>query len=106
MEDKIKNNYAMEISDEYKMFQNCSVSIKNLDDHIYHTISSAYAYNPGSLHKQCNSNFDKDFVNYLSLRGDTSKMSASIVSCNLLSEDYDIFQSPSVTTITDIESNI
>ena len=46
MEDKRKTNYEMEISDEDDMFQKCSVSIKNLDKHIYSTISRAYAYDP------------------------------------------------------------
>ena len=32
----------MEISDDNDMFQNCSVSINNLDDHIDSTIRSAY----------------------------------------------------------------
>ena len=93
----------MDISDDNGMFQNFSVSIKNLDEHIYSTIISAYAYDPGSLHKQCNSNFDKDFVNALSLRGEISKMSASIGSFNASSKDCDLFQYPSVTTITNIE---
>ena len=54
VDDKRKTNYAMYISNEYGMFQNCSVSIKNLDDNIDSTIGSAYAYDPGSMHKQCN----------------------------------------------------
>ena len=83
MEDKRKATYAMDISDDNDIFQNCFISIKNLDGNINSTISIAYAYDPGSLHKQCNSNFDKDFSNYLSLRGDISIMSSSIGSCNL-----------------------
>ena len=83
MEDKRKTNYTMDISDDNDIFQNCFISIKNLDGNINSTISIAYAYDPGSLHKQCNSNFDKDFSNYLSLRGDISIMSSSIGSCNL-----------------------
>ena len=52
VEDKIKTNYAMEISDEDGMFQNLSISINNLDDYIDYTISSTYTYYPGSMHKQ------------------------------------------------------
>ena len=81
-----RNNYAMEISDYNYMFRTCSVYIKNLGEHIDSTISSTYAYDPISLHKQCNSNFYKDFVNALSLRGEISKMSASIGSYNVSSE--------------------
>ena len=106
VEDKRKTNYAMEISDDYDMFKNWSVSIKNVDEHIDSKTRRAYAYDPGSLHKQCNSNFDKDFANALSLRGEIYKMSASIGSCNVPSEECDIFQSPSVTTITNLEYNI
>ena len=32
-------------------------------------------------------------------------MSASVGSCNVSSEDYNLFQYPSVTTITNLESN-
>ena len=52
VEDKRKTDYVMEISDEDDMFKNYSVYIKNLDEHIYSTIISAYKYDPGSLHKQ------------------------------------------------------
>ena len=62
-------DYAMYISDENDVFQNLYVSTKNLDENINSTTISAYSYDPGSLHKQCNSNFYKDFANALSLRG-------------------------------------
>ena len=78
VEDKIKSNYAMEISDEYYMFRNCSISIENLDEYIESTIRSVYAYDPASLHKQCYSKFDNDFSNGISLRGEISNMSSSI----------------------------
>ena len=74
VEDKRNTNYAMEISNYNNMFQNCFVSINNLDKNIYSTIRSVYEYDPG-LHKQLNSNVDKDFVNDLSLRGEISNMS-------------------------------
>ena len=45
------------------------------------------------------------FSNSLSLRGEISKMSASVGSCNESSEDYNLFRYPSVTTITNLESN-
>ena len=57
-----------DISDDNDMFQDFSVSINNLDENIDSIINSAYAYDPGSTHKKCNSNFDKDFSNALSLR--------------------------------------
>ena len=59
----------MEISDEDYMFQNLPVSIKNLDEHIDYTISRAYTYDPGSLQKQCNSYFDKDFAKCSKFKG-------------------------------------
>ena len=105
VKDKIKTNYAMEISDEDGMFQNLSISINNLDEHIDSTISSTYTYFPGSLHKQWSSKFYNDFANSLSLRGEISKTSASIGSCNASSEDCELFQYPSVTTITNLEYN-
>ena len=52
VEDKRKTNYAMEINDENDMFQNWSISINILDEHISSTFSSVYAYNPGIIHKQ------------------------------------------------------
>ena len=52
VEDKRKTNYAMEIRYDNDMFQNRSVSIKNIDEYIYSTIISAYAFDLGSLHKQ------------------------------------------------------
>ena len=54
VENERRTEYAMEISDDNEMFQNCSVSINNLDKHIDSTISRMYEYEPGSLHKQCN----------------------------------------------------
>ena len=92
----------MEISDDNGMFQKCFVFNKKLDENIDSTIISTYAYDLGSLHKQCDSNFDKDFVNALSSRGEISNMSASIGIFNVSSEDCDLFQSPSVTNITNI----
>ena len=65
-EDERRTDYAMEISDDNYMFQNYSISIKNLDENIYFTIRIVYAYKPEILHKQCN---DKDFANDLILRG-------------------------------------
>ena len=106
LEDKKNTNYAMEISDDNDMVENYSVSTMNLDKHINSTISSAYAYNPVSMHKHCISNFDKYCANALSLRGGISKMSASIRSCNVSSEDCDLFQSPYVTTLTNFEYNL
>ena len=47
-----RTDYKMDISDENDMFQNCYVSIKNLDEHVDNTIISAYANDPGSLYKQ------------------------------------------------------
>ena len=88
------------------MFQNWYVSINNLNYNINSTISSAYAYDPGSLHKKCNSNFDKDFSNALSLRVEISKISVSIGICNISSEDCGLFQCPSMTNITNLGSNL
>ena len=51
MEDKGNNNYEMDISGDNDMFQNWSFSFNNLDEHMDSTISSAYAYDPGSLNK-------------------------------------------------------
>ena len=103
VEYEISTDYAMEISDENDMFQKCSVSIKNIDEHINSTINIVYAYDPISLHKKWNSKFDKDFANDLRLRGEIYKMSASIGSYNVSIEDCGIFQSLSVTTIANLE---
>ena len=62
------------------MFQNCSVFIHNLDENIDYTIRSVYIYDPIIMHKQFNSNIDKNFTNALSIGGEIYKMSASIVS--------------------------
>ena len=51
VEDKKKTNSTKDISDEVGMFQNCSVSIKNLDEHIDSTTSSTYAYDPEIFHE-------------------------------------------------------
>ena len=96
----------MEIRYDNDMFQNRSVSIKNIDEYIYSTIISAYAFDLGNVHKQCNSNFDKDLSNARSLRGEISKMSASIGRCNVSNEECGLFKSPYVTNITNIDSNL
>ena len=44
----------MDISDDNDKFQNCSVSINIIDEHINSIISIAYAYDPGSTDKKCN----------------------------------------------------
>ena len=58
----------------------------------------------------CTSNkiqiFTRILPNSLSLRGEISKMSASIVSCNVSGEYGDLFQSPYVTNITNFESSL
>ena len=51
MEYDRRTDYAIEISDDNDMFQNCFVSMQNLCDHIYSTISSTYSYDPGSMYK-------------------------------------------------------
>ena len=96
----------MDTRDDNVVVQNYSVSIKNIDENIDFTISISFAYDTGSLHKQCNSNFDKYFTKAISLGGEISKMTASISSYNASSEDCDLVQYPSVTNITNIESNI
>ena len=106
VEDEIRTEYAMEISHDNDIFQNLSVFINNLDKHINYTINSAYAYDPGIFHKIWNSNSDKDFSNALSLRGEISKICLSIGSWYVSSEYCDLFQPPSVTTNTNIESNL
>ena len=54
VKDKRNTNYTMDISDEYDMFQNRFVSIKNLDENIEPTIRNTYSCNPGILHNQLN----------------------------------------------------
>ena len=68
VEDERRKYDAVEIRDDNHMFQNCSVSIKNLDENIDSAINRTYAYEPGSLYKQCSSNFDKYFANTITLR--------------------------------------
>ena len=88
------------------MFQNCSVSIKKLDEQINSTIISAYSYDPGSMYKQFNSNFDSYLANAISLGRCIFKKIVSMGSCNVSSEDCDLFQCPYVITITNLEYNI
>ena len=69
-------------------------------------VRNVYANDPGSLNKQCNLNFDKYFVNALILRGEIYKTITSVVSYNVSSDACDLFQYPSVTTITNLESDL
>ena len=54
VEDERRKYDAVEIRDDNHMFQNCSVSIKNLTNNIDSIISRAYEFDLGIMRKQCN----------------------------------------------------
>ena len=97
METEIEDPDALEIS---------SVTVKQLDDFIDENISSAYVSPPMLDPNYIDDGSDRnDFAEALSVRGEISKLCASIGSCTLTDQSSgSLFDEPSTMTIDNLES--
>ena len=100
-------NNPMETEDEIKdLFEISSVTVEEWERLVDSNISSAHAsFSHGNDSGEI-SGEDQDFAEALSVRGEVSKLCASLGSCNLRNENTpcSLFQTPTTTTIDDLES--
>lgn len=104
-------NKSMETEDvAQKVFELASVSYTEWDEEVDRNIQSAFAsISHCNNAQQSDSTSDLEFAEALSMRGEVSKMFASIGSCNIADEETipcSLFEKPTTTTMDDLEKMI
>ena len=105
--DERQSQLQMEIDpDEDDLFELAEVSSDHWNKHVDATISSSFAVESENLHESSCNSTDNDFATALGMRGEISKFGASIGSCNLTEEKCELFETPSLSTISDVRSSL
>ena len=104
---KRRSSLPMEVSNmSDEIFGMASLSTDTWDRHINSTISSAFMADKPDDVGLGNQSEGRDFADALALRGDISKVSASIGSTSISDDDCPIFAQPITTTINKLEESL